>query len=91
RPDLKPSEEEQLTFGKLLRPEKICTDTFVEVVAFKSFFEDNEGVCAPQFGNTVKPLQCAYDSPLQLFPLCQLARPALTKGHQDGTEATILF
>ncbi|KNZ60985.1 uncharacterized protein VP01_14712g1, partial [Puccinia sorghi] len=39
-PDLKPSEEEQLTFRQLLQPENIRPNTFTEVAAFKSFFED---------------------------------------------------
>ncbi|KNZ63464.1 uncharacterized protein VP01_11400g1, partial [Puccinia sorghi] len=39
-PDLKPSEEKQLTFGQLLWPENIQPNTFTEVAAFESFFED---------------------------------------------------
>lgn len=41
RPDLKPTEDEKLTFGQLLRPENITHDTFsVELSSMETFLED---------------------------------------------------
>jgi hypothetical protein len=40
RPDLKPPREDKLTFGQLLKPENITPETFAEVAAFESWFQD---------------------------------------------------
>jgi hypothetical protein len=40
RPDLKPPREDKLIFGQLLKPENIMPETFAEVAAFESWFQD---------------------------------------------------
>jgi hypothetical protein len=45
RPDLAPTREEKLTFGKLLKPNNITSKTFSEVAEIDSFFVDKSVVC----------------------------------------------
>ncbi|KAI7942855.1 hypothetical protein MJO29_012699 [Puccinia striiformis f. sp. tritici] len=40
RPDLAPNKEDKLTFGQLLRPENITSETFAAVSEFETWFEN---------------------------------------------------